>query len=175
MFLGTRRVCARKMDFRLATPNWGIQPIYARSICVRTAIEHPFFTTLLCVYCFCVFCVVIFLCWCTVPFIVLEILCDDASATSDMSSDEEADNITFALMYYQTLRSWYIEHSPTYTVTYYDHLESSFSRIDTNFLLHIRLHKESFSLLCDYAADYWEFQRTVGELGTIYRPQAPVK
>ena len=30
-------------------------------------------------------------------------------------------------------------------------------------------------MLYHYVADYWEFQRTVGEMGSLYRPQAPVK
>ncbi len=46
---------------------------------------------------------------------------------------------------------------------------------ESDFLLHFRVHKESFWKLLDYIKDFEGFKRSTGEHGVLYTPQAPVK
>jgi hypothetical protein len=103
--------------------------------------------------------------------IIHELLHDDSSVSS---AEAEASNI-FALSFLQVMASRYIDRAPRYVASSYIILESVLDMNDVNFLLHFRVHKESFNMLVEEVKKYWEFCPRIGRHGRLYHRKAPVQ
>jgi hypothetical protein len=97
-------------------------------------------------------------------------------AVSD-SEDSDHDMIDAAVSstYHRVRNRRFIHRARHYKNANFNELEFYYNMSETDFLLHFRVHKESFWKLYSYIKDYSGFHRRRGALGDLYRPQAPVK
>lgn len=96
----------------------------------------------------------------------------DMSNSSD--SDENDMDTAVTLANLQITQTRYITRKSSYTKSTHVEFERYLGLDDVNFLLHFRLHKESFWKLHSFIKDFWQFHRRCGGLGEMYRPQAAV-